>query len=434
MQKALIIAGSLACGAAVAAPVSQPFGSSFTLGSSANPASLMTAMGNPAAAYFMVNSEEGDNFRTGILGPIGVGYEVGEVDSLEDKIDELDDLLDQEVTTIGQALNIQSRANDLLAQMGEDANLKVMVGAPVPVFPIIYKTDSGSAFMLDLSVSAVAKGHFLDDEIDIVQETNGDYRLDTNSSLYAKAGAAVTFGLGYSTDVYSSDAGTLVLGTKLNAHSVTLGKALQHLESSDDDTSDAFSDAFSDQQETTTDFGLDLGAIWAAEHYQLGFQATNLNEPSFEYGKLPSNCATESPIDQPSCNAALEFAQKGEIELNEEYTMERQFTVEALTFVFDRQLSLAASYELNEVADLVGDEYQWATVSTVYYSSSSFIPALRLGYKKNMAGSELSYAMVGATLFKRLNLDLAYGLESVEIDGDEQPRSLYVSASIESAF
>lgn len=95
---------------------------------------------------------------------------------------------------------------------------------------------------------------------------------------------------------------------------------------------------------------------------------------------------------------------------------------------------LAASYELNEVADLVGDEYQWATVSTSYYSNSSFIPAVRLGYKKNMAGSELSYAMLGATLFKRLNLDLAYGLDTVEIDGDKQPRSLYFSAGIESAF
>lgn len=434
MQKALFIAGSLACGAAIAAPVSQPFGSSFTLGSSTNPASLMTAMGNPATAYFMVNSEAGDNFRTGILGPIGVGYEVGEVDSLEDKIDELDDLLDQEVTTIGQALNIQSRANDLLAQMGEDANLKVMIGAPAPVFPVIYKTDNGGAFMLDLSVSAVAKGYFLDDDIDIVQETNGDYSLDTNSSMYAKAGAALTFGLGYSSDVYRSDAGTLVLGTKLNAHSVTLGKALLHLESSDDDTEDAFSDAFSEQQETTTDFGLDLGAIWAAEHYQLGFQGTNLNEPSFAYGKLPSNCTMVTPINQPSCSAALEFAEKGEIELNEEYTMERQFTLEASTFVFDRQLALAASYELNEVADLVGDKYQWATVSTAYYSNNAFIPALRLGYKKNMAGSELSYAMVGATLFKRLHLDLAYGLEKVEIDGDEAPRSLYFSMGIESAF
>ncbi|MCO4785282.1 conjugal transfer protein TraF [Marinomonas atlantica] len=431
MKKTLIIAGSLACSAVFAAPVSQPFGSSFTLGSSANPASLTTALGNPAASYFMVNSEEEDNFRTGIVGPIGFGYEVGQVDSLEDKIDELDKILDVQVTSVAQALSLQNQANQLIAQMGRDANLKVMMGTPIPVFPIIYKTDNGGTFMLDLSVSAVAKAHFLDDDIDINLVA---LKLETNSSLYAKSGVDLNLGLGYSDAVYSSDAGTLVLGGKLNAHSVTLGKALLHLESTNDDTEDAFSDAFSEQQETSMDFGLDLGAIWASEHYQVGIQGTNLNEPTFAYSELPSNCSAELPVDQPSCNAALEFNQKGDLSLKEEYTMERQFTVEAATHVFNRQLSLAASYELNEVADLVGDKYQWATVSTSYYSKSSFIPAVRLGYKKNMTGSELSYAMFGATLFKRLNLDLAYGLEKVKIDGDEQPRSLYFSAGIESAF
>jgi len=431
MKKAFIVTGCLISSVAFAAPVSQPFGSSFTLGSSANPASLMTSLGNPAASYFMVNSEEGDNFRTGIVGPISFGYEVGEVDSLEDNIDDLDALLDRQYNTEAEAQSALSEANGIIAQLGEDANLKLMLGAPVPVFPVIYKTDNGGAFLFDLSVSAVAKGRFIDDSVTVNEQT---LELETDSSFYAKAGTDLTFGIGYSTDVYSSDAGTLVLGTKLSAHSVTLGKALVVLDSSNEDTDDAFSDAFSDQQETSTDFSLDLGAIWASEHYQLGFQATNLNEPSFAYAELPSSCASVTPVNQVSCAAAIKFDQSGDLELKEEFTMERQFTVEASTFVFDRQLALAASYELNEVEDLVGDKYQWATVSTSYYSNSSFIPAVRLGYKKNMAGSELSYAMFGATLFKRLNLDLAYGLEKIEIDGDEAPRSLYFSMGIESAF
>ncbi|MBJ7550837.1 conjugal transfer protein TraF [Marinomonas ostreistagni] len=434
MKQKLLLAGGLVLGFSATVQASQSLGSSFTLGSSANPASLMTSLSNPAAPYFMVNSDEGDSFRTGILGPVSVGYEVGEVDSLEDKIDELDDLLDQEVTTVTQALEIQNQANDLIAQMGQDANLKVMLGMPVPIFPVIYKANNGNTFMLDVSVSSIAKGNFLDDDIDVVIDDSGNYALETNSSLYAKAGVDLNIGLGYSSEVFNSDSGTLVLGTKLNFHSVTLGKALLHLESSDEDTEDAFSDAFSDQQETTTGFGLDLGAIWAADHYQIGIQGTNLNEPSFAYGELPSDCTSATPLNQQSCEAALAFASAGDIELKEDYTMERQFALEASTFVFDRQLSLAASYELNEVADLVGDDYQWATLSSAYYSSSSFIPAVRVGYKKNMAGSELSYAMFGATLFKRLNLDLAYGLDKVEIDGDEQPRSLYFSAGIESAF
>jgi len=46
MKKAFIVTGCLISSVAFAAPVSQPFGSSFTLGSSANPASLMTSLGN----------------------------------------------------------------------------------------------------------------------------------------------------------------------------------------------------------------------------------------------------------------------------------------------------------------------------------------------------------------------------------------------------
>lgn len=433
MKKVLLVASGLISATSFAALPAQPFGSSFTLGSSVQPSSLSTASGNAAAPYLMLNSEEGDSLRTGIIGPFGFGYEVGKVDSLEDKIDELDDLLDQDVSTVTQALAIQAQANDLIEQLGQDATLKAMVATPIPVFPIIYKTETGGAFLFDMSVAAVGKASFLDDDIDVA--FNGtDYQLETNSSLYARSGVDVNFAVGYSKDVWQNESGVLVLGSKANIHRVTLGKALLHLESSDDDTEDAFSDAFSDQQKTTTGVGLDLGAVWLANNYQLGFQATNLNEPSYDYAELKSSCDGVDAVDLASCNAALEFAQKGDISLREKYTMERQFAVEGATFVWDRQLSLAASYELNEVTDPVGDDYQWATVSTSYFSNSSFIPAVRVGYKKNMAGSELSYAMFGATLFKRLNLDFAYSLESVEIDGDKEPRSLYFSAGIESSF
>ena len=153
MEKNLLLIGAAVLSASVfaAQPVSQPMGASFTLGSSVHPSALSTAMSNPAAPFFMVDTEQGDHWRTGIVGPIGVGYEVGEVDSIEDNIDELDDLLDRQVTTVAQVRALQARANQIVAEMGQDANLKAMVSAPIPVFPVIYKKENGKTFLKTLS-------------------------------------------------------------------------------------------------------------------------------------------------------------------------------------------------------------------------------------------------------------------------------------------
>lgn len=434
MKKMLVIAGSLACGVSYAAsPVFQPIGSSFTLGSSANPSALSTSLYNPAAPFLMVDTEEGDRFRFGIIGPGGFGYEMGQVDSLTDQIDELETLLDKEVTSASQAQDLQDKANEVIASLGDDANGKLMTSGQVPLFPLIYKHPKYGAFSLEMSVSAVGSGKFLDDDVDIITSGSNFY-ISSDSSVYVKSGVDLNLGMGYSKDVWSNQYGMLITGAKVNLHSVTLGKGLQHLTSSDDDSGDAFSDSYAEHQETSFGAGLDVGAIWVSNYYQLGFTASNLNEPTFEYGSLNEDCASLEASKQATCYAALEFAGDGRIALDEVHTMGRQFTVDASTFVFDRQLALAASYEMNEVSDLLGDKYQWATVSTSYYSNSAWIPAIRAGYRKNMVGSELSYLTLGATMFKRLNFDLAYGLESIEIDGDEAPRSLYISAGIESAF
>lgn len=434
MKKMLVVAGSLACSVSYAAsPVFQPIGSSFTLGSSANPASLSTSLTNPAAPFLMVDTEAGDRFRFGIIGPGGFGYEMGQVDSLQDQIDELDELLDEDVTSASQAQTLQDKANSIVASLGDDANGKLMTSGQVPVFPLIYKHPEYGAFSIDMSLSAVGQGKFLDDDIDIVV-TGSNYTLNTNSSVYVKSGVDLNLGLGYSKDVWSNQYGMLLTGAKVNLHSVTLSKGLMHLASSDDDSGDAFSDSLADHQETSFGVGLDVGAIWVSNYYQVGFTASNLNEPSFEYGSLNETCSSLETSKQASCYAALEFAGEGEIALDETHTMERQFTLDASVYILDQQLALAGSYEMNEISDLIGDKYQWATIGTSYYSKNVWIPAVRVGYKKNMAGTELSYLTLGATLFKRLNFDLAYGLESIEVDGDEVPRSLYLSAGIESAF
>ncbi|KPJ91643.1 MAG: hypothetical protein AMJ55_11335, partial [Gammaproteobacteria bacterium SG8_15] len=79
-----------------------------------------------------------------------------------------------------------------------------------------------------------------------------------------------------------------------------------------------------------------------------------------------------------------------------------------------------AAYDVNEVKGPTGDEYQWATASAAFITKSWIVPGIRLGYRVNQAGSELSYLTGGITLFKYLNIDGAYGLEEVVIDGSAE--------------
>jgi hypothetical protein len=70
-----------------------------------------------------------------------------------------------------------------------------------------------------------------------------------------------------------------------------------------------------------------------------------------------------------------------------------------------------------------------------YYGDSHFLPGVRVGYRQNMAGTELSYASLGLTFLKRLNVDLAVALDTVEDeDGDELPRGGYFSIGYDTAF
>ncbi|MDP5055848.1 MAG: conjugal transfer protein TraF, partial [Marinomonas hwangdonensis] len=85
MKKLAIFSTSLLSSAVMAAmPVNQPVGSSFTLSSAPNIRALSTVHGNPAAPFLMVNQDDNDSFRFGILGPLSIGVEMGDVSDLGD--------------------------------------------------------------------------------------------------------------------------------------------------------------------------------------------------------------------------------------------------------------------------------------------------------------------------------------------------------------
>ncbi|MCW4631252.1 conjugal transfer protein TraF [Marinomonas rhodophyticola] len=89
MKKMAIVSMSLLSTAVMSAmPVNHPVGSSFTLSSAPNIRALSTALGNPAAPFLMVNQDDNDSFRFGILGPLSIGVEMGDVSDLDDRAEE----------------------------------------------------------------------------------------------------------------------------------------------------------------------------------------------------------------------------------------------------------------------------------------------------------------------------------------------------------
>lgn len=284
----------------------------------------------------------------------------------------------------------------------------------VPFMPVIYKTKDNGAFMLDASISAVAKGRLLAGQI-----KKSGTKLVASTSFYAQTAEDLNVGLGYSQSMWENAHGMLVGGAKANLHQISLGRALVRLDDKNNDAGDAISDSFSDDAVSSTGVGIDLGAVWVSNYYQVGLTLANINEPEFDGASLNSSAIPSS----------------SNVSATDKYVMEMQTTVDFAVSTKGKQVTLGMSYDANEVKDAVGDEYQWAVASLSYYGDSHYIPGLRAGYRQNMAGSELSYATFGLTFLKRLNIDLAVALETVEDeDGDDTPRSAYFSIGYDTAF
>jgi len=424
----------LSSGAHAADSVSQPLGASTTLGSATNVWSLSSANNNPAAAFMLVG--KGDKTRFGILTSLSGGYELGAVDEIQDKIEELDEKLDSIEDNLSDALTLQDDFNELLAELGENASLKIMGGGNIPFLPFIYKTDNYGAFTFSADVSTMGSGRVLSDNATLLlNPLTAEFQLNTATSIYVKNFLDVKFSLGYSNEFYSSDAGTLLAGARANFHQITLGKSVLALSALDsDEVDDAIQGEVEDNQNTTSAASFDVGVIWSASHYQLGVTVDNLNEPTFDYKSIGVACSdiTDNEVSQINCFAASSFASQGVINKNETHTLAQQTSVEASVFSENKSWNLSVSYDVNSVNDAVGDLYQWANVSAQVHPDWWLISGLRGGYRQNMVGSELSYASVGATFLKGINFDVSYGLDSV---GDsDTPRSVYLSLGIETSF
>ena len=449
------------CSQTMATPVYHPPGPNVTYGSVSNGQSLLSDINNPAAGA-LAPIKEGSKFRFGVLSSIGVGAEYGEIDNFYEELDAMANDFDlanafSSVTNVNDPAALDevntriNDINDLLDNIEDNAYGKAFVSGHVPLMPMIVSSDTlGGSLTLDLNVSAVARVGAIADTIqfdltnaqtfitnnlggfnqatfgDITVTVNGNnvsYSLANDSVMRLKAAGVFEAGFGYSRNVYATNSGNLLLGLRAKYYQVTLAQDVEKVED-ETDTEDLFSEFDYKDGNTDSDFSVDIGLLWASDHYRIGATATNLTEPEFKYN--PIDPVKLAPINDPRISSLLSQ------ELI--YKMETQFTIEGAVHTKNQKWVFSAAYDTNAVEGPTGDEYQWGTLSAAFITKSWIIPGLRVGYRVNQAGSELSYLTAGLTLFKYLNIDGAYSLDDVVVDGSTLPRSFMFNMGLELSF
>lgn len=303
----------------------------------------------------------------------------------------------------------------------------------VPLFPMLYRSRFG-VFTADANLSAQARIGFLDSPLTYNSVSE---EIETASAAYVKAGQVNEFALGFSRPVWQQPGRPVIVGGKVGYLQAALSKQVVALESVEDDEDiedieDILEDSYVANEKKSSNVTVDIGAIYDASRYRVGVTFANLTEPDFEYGPIGFNCSALSGSAQYNCYTAAYYADR--IALNETWTLERLATLEGALFFASGAGSLAASVDLNDVHDPVGDLNQNMKIALGYKTQTNWLPDMRVGYGKNLAGSELSSASLGFTFFGAVHLDVSCGLESTEIDGSSVPRTFAFNLGFEMSY
>jgi len=471
----ILLAGSLA----QAAPVYQPPGSNLVYGDVTHGGRIQSASSNPAAAAADL-ARGSANARRGTVLSGAAGLEYGNVQNIFDFIDavaagyepsdpgsggggpgqdpgdkpgggiDIDEILDNLdpdfVSAVEAAVDEAARQAVILALIASEGYGKAWLAADAPF--VMGSEHWGGAWTFGMNWSGGSKAFGLKDEIRfdfddalmrledwfntlpldrpvqfelsddvlmLVEPTTNALRIiiDNDSSIVSKSSQLTEFNAGYSRQAWSNSAGNLYLGAEAKLYLMKLSRLSVRF--GDITDSEELFRAINDAEfSEDTRMGIDLGALWVGNNYQLGAQITNVNEPNFEFPAVDLG---------PYSN--LDFIDQ--IQRDQSYKMNRQLKLEASLFSTNGTWSTHLGIDANASTDPLGDDYQWATLSAGFRTESWWLPGARFGYRKNLAGTGLSYLGIGLTAFKIVNFDISSALETVEIDGTTLPRGLMAS-------
>ncbi|NOX77112.1 MAG: conjugal transfer protein TraF [Gammaproteobacteria bacterium] len=197
-MKRALTAVSLAVAAAVthATPLYQPPGSNLTYGAVSNGQSIMSDITNPAAGAAALVQQGENQYRLGIPGSMGIGFEFGKVDDLYDRIDQqakafgttgLENILSNtaNIAVIGAEVSAQvDNINSILSDVETNGYAKAFGSINVPL--VVAHQGLGGSLVFNAGISAVSRATGLYDRIDFDPlavnltpvQTNGDVIID----------------------------------------------------------------------------------------------------------------------------------------------------------------------------------------------------------------------------------------------------------------
>jgi hypothetical protein len=231
--------------------------------------------------------------------------------------------------------------------------------------------------------------------------------------------------------------GQIDLGVRFNGYQAELRRqvaALVDTNGSSLSISNMDSEAYKRQ---TGAFGIDVGANWHSENFQLGATLYNLNNPSLRYPSVQ---------DDPNVanrQAATALAALGKVEMEAAVNLKPHVVVEGAVRSENQRWLLQGSTALNETTDFVGEPRKYVTLSASYNGDrydtllgrvlGYIAPSIRLGYRHNLVGSGLTSYGLGIS-WGALNLDFISSSETNATSSGSVPRSVGAGISIAQKF
>lgn len=431
MKKLLIaFAGMGLCATASGDTGSASNGFSMGSWSSIDHHELILTSGNPAMGSLVIGQK--DSLRMG-LGGLAGSVEFGQVDNLNEELEYLNDILDDPNAATESASEVLDRFDGVLDLIGREGYSTFAANTKIPFLPLYFNSKFLQGTVgVDFQMSTIGGFRVLDDDLSY-DDFQGTF--NTSTSLYTKGAVEYGVSVNYSRLAYRSEYGNLYGGVKVKFLETELSKqVLPLMYVNADDISDLILDEFDNNLVSSTGVAADLGIVWDASKYRVGLTFNNLNEPEFDFGVIGVNCnAITSQDSQQNCEVAKYFAEeKGEINPAEVYVKQTTAVVDAAYKISD-SWNVSAAADLVQYTDAIGGAHQWMHLG-VSYRSSGFIPSLRVGYHSNSVGRETSSVTFGTTLFKYVNFDFEYGLDSVTVDDTSLPRRVGFGLSIQQNF
>lgn len=402
-----------------------PFGEAMTTGLGSNGTGTAYLGTNPAMLDAISSKHRGFAVQ---IANFGVTAEAGKAETLADDFSALN-ITNATVENLGQTVD---DLNGFLGKVGSKAYLNVQAELDL-LSPLVYSFQNKGSFGLNINSNVGFNLFLLGGEVSInranlqnamVKEVTGQTVTNAElldvmrmtSSLFIKTKFEVNVALAYANTLFRDKQGALAMGGRLTMHQIALNKGLfpfkqyltQQMNHSDDPVAypdtvqktlladiKALNNLRLSQQVPTVDFGV----AWYADYYDFGLTLKNINQPYVKFPSLGNNC--EASLNPANCYFAASL--KDQIDLSENFTYSLQPRLEMHAYTKQRTWTLGGYFETLAEDQPLGENTQWAGASIAYHKGmtrenwyySWLIPSARLGYHRNLTGSQYSYFAVG---------------------------------------